>query len=271
MKPAPINIPELLTAAVKRGLQRWHLAAMLAVLYGAVSSILNEPSFAILEALTAATNATADRGANGQPMDFSPELEILKAGLPTLVAVYLAGTALSALLLVPWARAIAPGGLTPGQGNTSAHATRFARSFGHFITATLLTGLAFVGGGTIVITLGSLIGFLAMPLVFAGGLGLIWVSIILNAVANYAVFFEAQDKPIGFLDTWRKFKPAVIPLSACLAVFFMASIIASFIVSGLFGTAGSSLQLVTMALNGALGFMVSALHIAALAHFNEQR
>ena len=271
MKPAPINIAELLAAAVKRGLQRWHLAAMLAVLYGAVSSILNEPSFAILEALTAATNETANQGGDAQPLDFSTEMEVLKAGLPTLIGVYLAGTALSALLLVPWARAIAPGDLTPGSGDTTAHATRFARSFGHFITATLLTVIAFVGGGTIVITLASLIGFLTMPLVFAGGLGLIWVSIILNAVANYAVFFEAQDKPISFVDTWRKFKPAVVPLSACLAVLFMVSIMASFIVSGLFGAAGPSLQLATMALNGALGFMVSALHISALAHYSEQR
>jgi len=271
MKPAPINIAELLAAAVKRSAQRWHLAAMLAVLYGAVSSILNEPSFAILQALTAAANETANQGGGTQPIDFSSEMEILKAGMPTLIGVYLAGTALSALLLVPWARAIAPGDLTPGQGETTAHATRFARSFGHFITATLLTGIAFVGGGTIVITLASLIGFLTMPLVFAGGLGLIWGSIVLNAVANYAVFFEAQDQPISFVDTWRKFKPAVVPLSASLAALFMVSILASIVVSGLFGGAGSSMQLVSMALNGALGFMVSALHISALAHYNGQR
>ena len=270
MKPTPINIADLISGAVQRAGQRWQMLMMLAILYGAVSSIINDPAYAILEAFSAAANSTANQGAGAEPVDFSAELEILQSGFPTLIWVYLAATALSALLLVPWARATASGDFTPGQGDAAAHARRFARSFSHFITATLLTAAALVLGGAVITMLASLIGFLATPLVFAGGLALIWISIILNAVANYAVLYEAQDKPIGFTDAWRKFRPVFIPLSASLAVFIMVSIIASFIVTGLFGVDGLNMRLVDTALKSALGFSASALHISALVRYTKQ-
>lgn len=264
MTPKPVTIAALMSAGAQRASQRWQLLAMLAILYGIVSSIINQPAFSIFEAFASATNTTA----NSDSSDYSRELAILKDGFPTLIWVYLATTALGALLLIPWSRAIAPGDLIPSQGDAKAHAIRLIRSFSHYITATLMTGVAIMLGGTIVTLLASSIGFLATPLVFAGVLSLVWVSIILNAIANYAVFFEAQDKPVSYADAWRKFRPALVPLSASLAVFYMASIIASFVVNGLFGPTGLNLQLPGMAINGAFSFGVGALHIAALAHYN---
>lgn len=267
----PVSIVVLLLSAVQRARLRWQLLAMLAALYGIISGVLNVPAFEILQAFAAASNATAGQATNAAPVDYSRELAILNDGMSTLIWVYLATTALNAALLVPWARAIAPGALLPGQGNGKAHALRFLRSFSHYITATLLTAAAILLGGFILTTVAPFLGFLAMPLVFAGGLGFIWAAIILNAIANYAVFYEAQDKPISFADAWRKFKPAFIPLSACLAAFYMISIIAGLVFSGLFGPDGLNSQVAGMALNGAFSFCVGALHMAALAHFNSLR
>lgn len=268
MTPKPVSIAILIRSAVQRTSPRWQLLAMLAVLYGIVSGVINVPAFEILQEFATSSNATAGQATNAAPVDYSRELEILNDGMPTLIWVYLATTALSAALLVPWARAIAPGDLLPGSGNGKAHALRFLRAFSHYITATLLTAAAIVLGGFVITMVASLLGFMAMPLVFAGGLAFIWVTIILNAVANYALFYEAQDKPISFADTWRKFRPAFIPLSACLAAFYMVSIIAGLVFSGLFGPTGLNSQIAGMALNGAFSFSVGALHVAALAHYS---
>ena len=271
MTPKPVNIAILISAGVQHASQRWQLLAMAAVLYGIVSSIVNQPAFEILEAFSAAANSTANQTENSGSIDYSGELAVLSEGLPTLIWVFLATTALGALLLVPWSRAIAPVGLVPSEGDAKTHATRLIRSFSHYITATLLMGAALIVGGMVITMLGSIIGFLAMPLVFAGALSFVWLTIILNAVANYAVIFEAQDKPISYADAWRKFRPAFVPLSACLAAFYMASIIVGFVINGLFGPTGMGLPLFGMAVNGAVSFCVGALHIAALTHYNSIR
>jgi len=267
----PVNIALLLSTAVQRTGHRWQLMAMLAILYGILSSVINQPAYAIFEAFSAAANSTADGAATSDSVDYSRELEILNDSLPTLIWIYLATTALNATLLIPWSRAVAPGELTPSQGDAKAHSVRFIRSFSHYVTATLLTGVAIILGGMLITILASILGFLATPLVFAGGLSLVWVTIILNAVANYSVLFEAQDKPISYSDAWRKFRPAFIPLSACLATFYMASIIVGLVISGLFGPTGLNSPLSGMAINGAFSFAVGALHIAALVHYNNLR
>lgn len=271
MTPKPVSIAELLSAGIQHASQRWRLLAMAAVLYGIVSSIVNQPAFEILEAFSVAANSTANQTANSDSIDYTDELAVLNDGLSTLIWVYLATTALSVLLLVPWTRAVAPEDLVPSEGDAKTHATRFIRSFSHYITATFLMGAALIVGGMVITMLASFIGFLAMPLVFAGALGFVWLTIILNAIANYAVFFEAQDKPIRYADAWRKFRPAFVPLSACLAAFYMASILVGFVISGLFGPTGLDLPLPGMAINGAVSFCVGALHIAALAHYNSLR
>lgn len=249
---------EVLNHGVQRVAARWQLFAMLAVFNGLVSSILFGPAYRVMQSIMAALATSADEETATAAMD------LLSSGFSTLLLGHLAVTALNAALLVPWARAVAREELIPLDGAVSVVFTRSLRAAWHLFLAGVITVVVFAFGGTILFSLASTLGFLAMVIVFAGGIGLAWVGFMINASANFAVTLEARDRPVSLAAAAQRLRPQAIPAATSLACFWVISMVAGMLVSGLIGENNESLYRLSLAVSGTFGFAASALHIAAL-------
>lgn len=255
-----IRIADFIGQGVARAGQRIELLLLLSVMYGLAAGALLAPVYGVMDA---AVLEAAQSGENGGE---SQAAAIIADGLPTILIGYLSVTAAAAVLTVPWARAVAQGSLAPVGGGLAKWVGRALRAFWHLLLASVLIGGALFGASVILFLLTSTLGFLASVLFLAGVFAVVWFSIIVSNVANYAVLLEAQDLPISFTDAWRKLRPVIAPTAAGLAIFWLASMVANLLLGNIYASgAALGLERLTLAVSFTFYFAVTALHTASLA------
>lgn len=253
-----MKIADILAQSVERASQRLHLLGLLALLNGLITSIVFGPAYLVMNQIMTATGLDE----NGET---SQAIEILSNGLSTLVWGHLAVTAINALLLVPWARAVAQAGLVPAGGSSGQLLLRSTRAFWHLILASIITGGVLILGGFVLFSLASTVGFLAMVLVLAGSFAMVWIAVLVNTSANFSVLLEAQDQPTSLQRSWQLLKPQAGPAAASLACFWVISMMATLLVDGIIGNVGVQFYRLSIVASGTIGFAATAFHISALA------
>lgn len=258
MHTPPLKIVDLLGHAFARSSQRRELLLLLTIFAGLVSSLFFAPGYEVLIAFADAINSVP----GSEAMDKAEA--VLDAGWSALLLGQLSVTALSAALLVPWARAVATNSLAPLGTDVSVTVLRIGRGFAHLLLANVLMIGSILVGGAILATLASAVGFLALVIIFAGGFGLVWLAIALSAAANYALLLEAVDTRTTLSAAWARLKAQARPAVGSLACLYLLSFFLSMLLSsGLRGLSINS-DLVWLTVSGALSFAVAALHITAL-------
>lgn len=250
----------LLRAAFLSAKRRAELLLLLAIFAGLLASLFYTPALtAIFELVTAASEAGTDDASIGTLG------EQAITHLPTLIIGQMALLAITGFLLPFWARAASPVGLVPWAKNDPGFIRRGALGFLHQLTAALLTLISLV----FIIMVASVLGFTGA----SGGFGVllalvlgIWISVFFSAAANTAIIAAASDQKMTFSEAIAKNKVFLRPIVGSLALIWFASIIADTTIESILtatlgnGTAFSALAF----LKGALGFLVSALHISVL-------
>lgn len=254
----PIKIVTLLQHAVSRLQARPQLFWMLALLAGLMSSILMGPAYELTQQIVETLAATDQTGADRA-------LVLINENWTTLAWAQVAVTFVNAMLLVPWARAAAPGGLAPASGGSGAMLRRILRAFWHQTFANILFVLLVVFGGVILGTLAASVGFLSMVIVFAGTFAIAWISIALFAMAHFAMLLESLDKPSSLADAFQSLKLQARPATASLGVLFLVYLIVNTLLSSLIGSIDLGTNRLWLIVSGALTYAISALHIAALS------
>ncbi len=233
---------------------------LLTLLAGLMNAVLFAPAFETMGEIFEAVSPNSEAGQQ-------TAAALISDGWPTLAWGQLTVTLVNAMLLVPWARAMAPGGLTPGSGGSSRMLTRSLRAFWHMTVSNILLAIMLGVGLTVLGALASAVGILSMVVIFAGVFAMVWAAIALNAAAHFAVLLESVDHPTRLLTAWKSFgkntRPATASLGCLFLVYFMVSALMSSLVSGL----GIENDRVWLVVSGALTFAVSAIHVAALTRF----
>jgi hypothetical protein len=257
MQNAKFSVSVLLSEALTLARTRWQLIILLGGLYGIASSFLQEPAQDVLIALQDAAGQDITR-------DFTP---IIENGLGFILWGQFSSSAVMALLIVPWARAISGSNILPYDGNPSAMLGRGVRVFWHFLTAlVLLLTIGLIGGAIIVTTITMLGGFAISAFVAAGIVALIWLMVVLSCIANFAAYREAHDRPIKFVEAALILKADIGTAAACLVVLwfivFVFTMIFEGILSGLIPTVPIRISL---AISGFFSFVYTATHISVMS------
>lgn len=260
MSNVPVKIVDLLAHAWLRVQARPEMLLLLAALAGLMNALLFLPAFETMGQIVGSlSEETGTSQAN--------TAQLIAQGWPTLAWGQITVTLTNAMLLVPWARAMAPGSILPGGGGSGRMLVRSLRAFWHMILANILLALMLAVGLTVLGALVSSVGFLAMVLVFAGVFAMVWTAIALNAAAHFSVLLEAVDHPTGLFTAWKSFGKNARPATASLGSLFLVYFVSSALLSSLIGGLGIENDRVWLAISGALTFAVSAIHIAALTRF----
>lgn len=256
----PVKIIDLLVHAWIRVQARTEMLILLALLSGLMNAVLFAPAFETMGEIFAAFSSNGDASRE-------TAVALISDGWPTLVWGQLTVTLVSAMLLVPWARAMAPGGITPGGGGSPKMFVRSFRAFWHITLSNVLLATMLGVGLTVLGALASAVGFLSMVVIFAGVFAMVWAAIALNAAAHFAVLLESVDHPTSLFSAWKSLgknaRPATASLGSLFLVYFMVSAMLSSLINGI----GLENDRVWLVISGALTFSVSAIHIAALTHF----
>lgn len=260
MERAPVRIADFIAHGLARAGQRLQLLALLGALYGIFYSLLSYEANQALEAVFSAMESEDETAAT------SAVSQALQDGLPAILWAHISSTALFALIAIPWARAMAPGGLLPLSGGFPALLRRALRAFWHLLLASVLIAMALLLMGLVLFILTSSLGFLPGVLVFAGAIVFIWITITVSAIANYAVLMEAQDLPMTLQNAVAHLVPTIAPATASFALFWMVATIVYLTIAGLVGPETLGFTRVLLAISGMLTFSASAIHIAALSN-----
>ena len=256
-----LSVPPLvpfLRTGFQRTMPRLHLLLLLSVMNGLLSSIATAPSQAVFtaffEALTGETQATTNAST------------ILMDGGGIVLFGQVLSLALHAVFLVLWARAVAKGNLVPNEGGMPALLRRSTKSFIHLLTATMLSIVAMLILATAIYALTSTLGQLAVVLTFVGIIVGIWFIVLANAVAQFAIFYEAQDKRVSFAGIWLMVKPNALPIAAAFACYSIIALFANMLLGGILGqTIMEMFPYITLAIGSGLSFAASAVYVAALS------
>ncbi|WP_262694946.1 hypothetical protein [Kordiimonas aquimaris] len=258
MKLSVPTLPQLVKSGVQRAQLRLSLLLMLSLLYGLLSSIAVGPSQAVMTAFL--ENITTDTASD------TSASSILLDGADAVLFGQALSLLVHAVLLVFWSRAVAKGNLVPNDGGPSALVTRSIRSFVHFLTATILSIIVVLGLATALYAATSLLGQLAVVLSFAGIVVGIWFIILANAVAQFAVFYEAQDIRSSFANVWLLIKPNAMPIAATFALYSFVALFVNLLISGILGQAViDAAPYITLSISGGLSFAASAAYVAAIS------
>lgn len=255
------TLVSLTSAAIRAVRLRTQLFILLALLAGILSAFLYMPSAAVIAEVMLALESGGDAENSANELS-----RILENGLGTLFLGHLMVTAVTTFLSIPWARAAAPGGLTPAAGGLPAFFRRGFRSFLHMIAANGLTILLGLVALPLVATLTSSMGGLGGAVMMTALVIMIWAALALTGIANLAIAAEARDRRETLLTAWRRGRFFLMPITASLALFLLTAFVANMVVSPIAAAllpAGSE-QLVLAAISGAILYGASALHIAAL-------
>lgn len=259
MQSKQFNFSSLLTEALVTARIRWRLFVLLGLLYGMAASFLLEPTQEILTALQGAV------GTDGSQTEenLAP---IIQNGLGMVLWGQISTSALLALLIVPWARAMSKDNLIPYEGNPAIMLGRGVRVFWHFLTAIVLLLAITMLGGLFLFAIAAALGSIAMVIIAAGIIAFVWLMIILSCIANFAGFREAQDKPIKFVEAALVLKAYIAPVAACLACLWFIALAFTVVTEGIL--AGLSLDIpirINLAINGFFSFGYTACHISVLS------
>jgi len=255
------TMSNLMRAAVIAVKARSQLLILLTALAGILSSIVYAPAAEVLNELLLASEEASETG-QGQ----TAVAEIFQNGATTLLLGHLAVTAISAFLLVPWARASAPGGLIPSDGGAGAFWVRGLRSFLHLVAASGLTMLIILFAFPIVTVIAGALGGLGSAVMLAAVFFIIWAAIALTATAHLAIAAEARDRRETIWSAFVRARLFMAPIAGSLALLLFLMMIANLITGGIItGILPTSVQMtVSSIMSGALLYLVSALHVAAL-------
>ncbi|WP_417450555.1 hypothetical protein [Kordiimonas sp.] len=187
-------------------------------------------------------------------------------GLPTLLIGHLLVTAVTIFLAVLWARACAPGNLTPSEGGIRAYLRRGFRSFLHMVAANGLTVLLGLVGLPLLAALTTGIGGIGNAVMMTAIVLMIWAALALTSVAHLAIAAEARDRKETLLSAWRRGRFFLMPMTASLAALFLLAFVADLILMAIFAavTPPSMFDTLSAVVSGVILFGTSALHIAAL-------
>ncbi len=256
------TISAILYQAWAMARKRSELLILLALLSGILCCIVYMPASAVLNNIFEALE---------EPMMSDEErtnaaMLALNDGVGTLFMGQLAIMAITAFLLVPWARAVAPTGLIPADGGFPAFARRGIRSFIHLLVALGLTILAFVTIMPFTALLSTALGSLGTVLTIISATALIWLSLSFSGAANFAVASEAQDQKQALFSAWTRVKSFLKPVTGSLALIFLLMVIINALIGNLIIAVlpESFGAIISMVLSGTMIYLVSALHIAGL-------
>ncbi|NVJ99664.1 MAG: hypothetical protein HWE25_16055 [Alphaproteobacteria bacterium] len=255
------TIASLIAAALGAAKVRLQLLLLLALLCGICSSVIYGPALEVLNSFMAALEQADDTSGQG-----GEAFGILEDGLSTLLFGHIATTAVASFLIIPFARASAPGDLVPAEGGALAFWTRGHRSFFHVLAAsglTVLVALVLIQLlGAVVSVFGSFQNAVAV-VVFCF---IIWTGFAFTGIAHLAIAAEARDRRETLMSAFRRGRFFLAPIAGSLALILLAMMFVN-LLFGAFATAitPSPLQdTVNMVVSGAILYMVSALHVAAL-------
>ncbi len=255
------TIAGLVGAAVQAAKARTELLVLLGLLAGIGSSIVYAPAMAVVEQLL-----DIQQQSDGSEDGTAEFAAAFNDGLSTLLLGHLAATAVSTFLLVPFARASAPGGLVPAAGGMKAFLIRGLRSFLHMVA---VNGITILGGLFILsLTAGLALAFggMASALAMVGGGLVLWMSIILTSTAHLAIAAEARDRRETLPSAFMRARLFMVPIAASLGIILLATSVFYLTISAL------AVSLVpeefetrmAMIVSGFVVYVTSALHVAAL-------
>lgn len=262
MKLSVPPLSHLIRSGVQRAKVRIPLLSMLSVLYGLLSSIAIGPSQAVMTSFLEAITTDTQTGTSAS--------SILLEGADTVLIGQALSLLMHAALLVLWSRAIAKGNLAPNDGGMSALIKRSMRGFVHFLTATILSIIVVLSLATALYAATSILGQLAVVLSFAGIVVGIWFVILANAVAQFAIFYEAQDIRSSFANVWLLVKPNAVPIAATFACYSIIALFVNMLIGGILGQAViNAAPHIALSISGALSFAASAAYVAAISGLNK--
>ncbi|TNE61882.1 MAG: hypothetical protein EP335_14440 [Alphaproteobacteria bacterium] len=243
--------------------KRWQLLMLLALLSGIVSSILYRPATAVINEVLAALESGGDAITEEH---VAAAAEALSRGGGALLVGHLLVTLVATMLLVPWARAAAPGGLVPAAGGMVAFLRRGVRSFLHMVAANGITVLLTLLVLPVAATLAGLLGALAGLINIAALLLLVWISLSITGTAHLAIAAEARDRQETLYTAWIRAKLFLRAIAGSLAAILFILMTGNLIVGGLVFTLlpEATAQTVSSVLGGALIYLTSALHVAGV-------
>ncbi len=240
---------------------RTELFVLLSLLSGILSAILYMPSAEVITNLIEILD-----GQNDPETKTADAAAAIDEGASTLFFGHLMVTAVTTFLIIPWARACAPGALTPSAGGTKAFLRRGFRSFLHMVAATgMIVLLALVALPTVSI-IGGALGGLGNAVVMTGVVLIVWASIALTGIANLAIAAEARDRRETLWTAWSRGRFFLTPITGALGFLLLSVGLANMIVSSLLaGLLPSGIaEVIGMVLSGTFIYAASALHVSAL-------
>ena len=241
--------------------QRMELFFLLAGLSGILSAFLYLPAANVIdEILTILSTPTPDEDQQ------QAAAAAFSEGASTLFLGHLMVTAVATFLVIPWARASAPGNLVPSGGGVTALLRRGVRSFFHMVAASGLTIILLLVGIPLTAGLTASMGSLGNAVTMTVFVLTIWASIALTGTAHLAIAAEARDRQDTLLTAWRRARFFIIPIAGSLAFLVTMMILANMTVAPIILAIlpDGLTKMVGLALSGSLLYMVSALHVAAL-------
>ncbi|MFC4347875.1 hypothetical protein ACFO5Q_08475 [Kordiimonas lipolytica] len=263
------TITGLVGAAFQAAKARTELLILLALLAGIGSSIVYAPAATILENLIEIypENVVEVYPDTGTPSERDEEIaSVVNQGLSTLLLGHLAATAVSTFLLIPFARASAPGNLVPAAGGMRAFMIRGLRSFLHMVAANGISILVAFFALSLIVGLAAALGPLTNAVAIVAAGFVMWTSIVLTSTAHLAIAAEARDRRETLPSAFVRARLFMVPIAASLAILFLLTTL-------LYLTVGSmAINLVpeefefrmALIVAGFVAYLTSALHVAAL-------
>ncbi|MFC3053094.1 hypothetical protein [Kordiimonas pumila] len=240
---------------------RLELLLMLSILSGIIASVVYKPATRILETALATLGASTNEE-NGVH-SFTTAL-IENSG--QLVIGYIGLLVATSCLLPFWARVCASPDLTPASGSFSENITRSAKACLYMLQATILTAVAASIGGTFIVTGVSFLGAAGSIIILFGALAILWLSLLLTSIAHIVICAVSIDKPLSFAAGWYQIKLFIRQGIGSLAIIWLSISVVNLLLSNLVAIylPEETRLTVSLILNGAGMFLVSALHIGGL-------
>lgn len=255
------TISNLVRAAMQAAQARAELLLLLALLAGILSSIVYWPALKVLNDFSLALEASeADQAM------IEDAFRLLSEGAGTLLFGQVAVTGISAFLLIPWARAAAPGKLLPSAGGSAALMRRGARAFLHMVAASGLSMLLTMVAIQLMVGLSALPAGIAGVLIIAVICFVIWVGFALSGTAHLAVAAEARDRRETLMSAFVRARLFMAPIAGSLALIFLVLMMINMVFGSLTAVlipASFELRFSSIVF-GTVLYLISALHVAAV-------
>ncbi len=255
---------DLLKTSVLKSRPHVRVLMLLGLLCGIISSILFAPASTVLDAILMAIETDDPTGPSSQQIQQA--MDIINAGLTSLIIGHIAVTVVSVGALVPWARMTFVGAL-PMQGGLQMFLRRTWRAFLHMIAANGVMLMVVMFVTLTILPVATLFGSAGNTFVFIGAILTLWALMAVAAIANVAVALEASDAPITPIMVWRIAKQHVKALTVSYAaIIIVLSLLNITLFASVIDLLPTSLQTTVFAVVGStIVYLFNALHIAGLS------